>query len=720
MTSIKAKRVLPLLLTLMLIFNSLVYATDYPTTWDLTKIFISEEAFLGASEQVNKTLIPELKTYQSKLSDATSLRNFLDTYLEASIIADKVYLYASLMKDTNTAESKYQEYISKALDTYANLEEATAFVRPELLKQSDATLLKLSNQPDFKDFKSYLTQLVDSRSHVLSEESENILAFATEFSEMPKEIYDQLTISDAHYDYFKAPIGPVHPLDMDMDTIYFYSTVAEDRQKISDAFTTPYSMHANTLASVFIAEVQKNIFLAKSRGYDSVLAYAVDGVIEPDQYRNLIKSTREHASLLQKFNDIKRRSLGFDTLHTSDFHLPYATSYYMDTTYEDSISNILEALTPLGSEYLNKLESFLEGGTIDAYPSDFKTTSQYTWGTYTSPTYVLLNFNDDFNSESTLSHELGHAIHQLYTSESQNYFDTNVGSFPAEATSTLNELLLLESLKSKSEDEELSVFFLEQEIELYYETFFMQAILADFEMQVYDMAEAGDPLSLDVLNTLWMDTAKSYFGENVTLDDSYKYLWMQIPHFYQTFYVYSYAMSLAASTAIKDHIVSEGDAYTAKYIEFLKSGASKSPTEQMKDLEIDLSSANFYQPLFDHFDSLLDEMDKTLSDLGYYDKHPMQKILYSEAQIEHAYKNYFAKQETATTETETETANTSTESSNAISTLLIGVLLLLALIVFISLLVIVSRNKKIKRLQEDLNHHKSLEEKTHSFDDDSI
>lgn len=699
-----------LMLILLFIFNTFSFATEYPTQWHLEKIFADTAEFNTNAEKLNKSLIPKLEKFKGQLSDPNQLENCLSLYLEASVISDKLYIYASMLQDTDTTNSSYQEYVSTAMDAYANLEEAVAFINPELMTYSDEALIQLSEKQQFQPFKSYFLLLMDERSHILTEEAENVLAYATEFSEMPKEIYDQLTTSDVHYDDFLDPLGDTRRFDFDIDTIYFYSDQLEDRIKANDAYTKPYSMHANTIASVYIAEVQKNIFLAKSRGYDSVLEYATSGVIEPEQYRNLIKTTRANAQLIQQFNHIKQRSLGYDELHSSDLHLPYASSYYKEIAYEDSISDVLQALAPLGDQYVHKLSQFLESGNIDVYPDDFKTSSQYTWGAYDAPIYVLLNYRDDFSSESTLSHELGHAMHQMYTTENQDYFNTNVGSFPSEAVSTLNELLLLESLKSKADDDDLKLFYLEKEIELYYETFFMQTILADFEMRVYAEAEMGNPLSLDRLNTLWLETSKDYYGDSVILDDSYQYQWMQIPHLYQTFYVYSYAMSLAASTAINDHLINDGDAYQKKYLDFLKSGSSLSPTEQMANLGIDLNSPEFYETLFTHFDGLLEEMDQTLDSLKYYDKHLALDYLYTPSEIKKAYQKYYAAQ-ADDTDSDTSDALTDSSSIDPDEDLYFAVamgILLFAFILFVYSIVITilyaSKSKRLKRLEQDLLH----------------
>lgn len=696
------KKTAVLLIICLLIVNTFSFAETYPTQWDLTKIFANENAFHTSVQRLNRILIPELEQYKGKLTNQSRLYEFFSVYKEASILSDRLYVYASMLQDTDTTNSTYQEYAATALDAYANLEEATSFLKPELLAFTDDALVEFSSAPELKAYKSYFLGLVNARPYILSEDAENILALSTEFSEMPSEIYDQLTISDVHYDIFLDPLGKSQPFNFDIDTIYFYSDQVEDRIKANEAYMKPYSLHANTIASIYIAEVQKNIFLSKSRGFDSVLEFATSGIIEPDQYRNLIKATRAQVNLIQQYNEIKQKSLGYDVLHTSDLHLPYATAFNMDVSFEDSIIEIKNALSPLGEFYVNQLDDFLKSGSIDVYPDAFKTSSQYTWGAYDTPTFILLNFTDDFSSESTLAHELGHAMHQMYTTESQNYFDTNVGSFPSEATSTLNELLLLESLKNKAEDQELKLFYLEKELELYYETFFMQTILADFEMRVYDEAEMGNPLSLQGLNELWIETSKDYYGDKLVLDDSYQYQWMQIPHLYQTFYVYSYAMSLAASTAIKDQLMAEGDNYQQKYLEFLKSGASLSPAEQMMSLGINLDSPNFYGSLFKHFDGLLTEMDQSLDSLGYYKNHPSLKYLYTSEEIQDAYKQYYSTETSGGVlgDIPSEYVN---DDSNL--DLIIGfVILLLLVLVFIYALVITllyaSKSKELKKLEE--------------------
>lgn len=683
-----AKKCLSTIVIVLLLFSpSLCFAEDNaPTEWDLSHYFDNEEDFNISLEHLNNVLTPSLKTYKNSLSSPQKLLEFLSLYQEASILSDNLYIYASMLTDVETNSSKNQELLSMALSAYSKLSSSVAFMKPELMNLTDQKLHTLASKEEFQPYRSLLLSIISSRPFTLSEESERILALATEFSESPSSIYEQLTLSDAHYGIFLNPLGMEKPFNFDIDTIGFYSHSLEDRINAENAYMSLYSSHANTIASIFIAEVNKNIFLSRSRGYESVFEFATSGAISKEQYDILISSARENVFILQNFYEIKRKALGFDSFNTVDFYLPYATSIYEEKTYDSSISTILKSLAPLGNKYIETLENYLNGSYIDVYSKPYKTSSQYSWGAYGKMPFILLNYEFDFESESTLAHELGHAVHQIYTGQNQYYFDTFVGAFPAEVASTLNELMLLEYYKNNSDENRL--YYLEKEIQLFIDTFYTQVMLADFENRVYTLAEKNSPLSLDILNSLWIETASDYFGTAVNLNDSYKYYWMQIPHLYEAYYLYSYPMSIAMAYSIKDSISVGDEIYRNKYIEFLENGAQNSVYEQMKSLGIDLNSSQVYENLFYYLEKLLDEMDSTLEAKGHYEEKPMSYIFYSKEEMIEVYKNYYADQADAVfyfTNEEKETLY------------IIAILILSTILLLLFLLLLISR-KKVKKM----------------------
>lgn len=624
--SIKFTKKIISLLLVMLLSNStfnvghfsrnISFADTYPTAWQLENIFENDDVFKATLKTFQTTDMEKLKTYKGTLSDDTTLLECLKHYEALNITASKLYVYAAMMQDMDTTNSLYLENKSLSLSAVSTLEEAASFLVPEILERSDAEINRLIQNPKFENFGNYLNSLIESRDYYFDENSERILALATPMLDMPYEIYTQLTVSDAKYGLFTNHMGKTQTFDPEWDTIYWYASDEAMRESALSSYYSPYIENANTLASIYIAELQKNAFAAKSRGYESSLAAAVDGAIEPEQYKAMIEVTRANAPLLKRYFELRKSALGFDEFSMSDMQLAYTTEYYETYDYDQGVSMVLDALKPLGEDYQSRLVDFLESGSIDVYPNTYKTTSQYSWGAYDSPVYVLLNYQDTFDDVATLAHELGHAMHQTLIQENQPYFDASVPSFPAEVTSTLNELFLADYFQQNSDDAEAQLLYATKELDNIYYIFFEQVILADFEMQAHEIIDGGEALSLESLNQLWLDTVKMYYGDAVKLPDYYAYHWMTVPHMFQNHYVYSYAMSFAAAQKIKENIDLSGDSEIDAYLDFLTRGGSEMPTDSLERIGIDFSDNRLYDAVFNRMDTLITEVEQQLDDIG--------------------------------------------------------------------------------------------------------
>lgn len=588
----------------------------YPTQWSLERIFESDAVFKSTLETFQTTGLEKLKAFKGQLSSDEALLECLKLYESLNITASKLYVYSAMMQDMDATNTLYLENKSLGLVAVSSLEEAGAFLVPEILTRTDAQIDRLLTNPSFENFGNYLNGLKESRLHYFDENSERILALATPMYDMPYEIYTQLTLSDASYDDFTNHVGETARFDPEWDTVYWYANDATMREKSLAAYYTPYIKNANTLSAIYISEVQKNAFYAKARGYGSSLEAALDGSIEPEQYKALIEATRANAPLLKRYFELRRQSLGLDQLQTSDMHLAYTTEYNETFAYEKGIAKVLDALKPLGDDYNQRLSDFLKSGSIDVYPDTYKTTSQYSWGAFDSPVYVLLNYQDTYDDVSTLAHELGHAMHQTLIQEKQPYFDSSVPSFPAEVTSTLNELYLIEHFQNNPQNDEAKLYYATKELDNIFYMYFEQVILADFEMQVHETIDRGEALSLESLNQLWLDTVTVYYGDAVVLPDYYAYHWMTIPHLYQNHYVYSYAISFAAAQQIKSNIDAGGVTEVDAYLDFLGRGGSESPMDSLARIGIDFNSNQLYEAVFERMDFLISDVEQQLADIG--------------------------------------------------------------------------------------------------------
>lgn len=641
---LKMKKRVSLWLLMMLLIQSTFAVTSFaaaettlPVTWNLNLMYADEAAFESGLKYVSETAVSEMKAFKGKLSDDATLLSALKLYEKASIESTKLTVYASMLQDTDSTNTTYTEFNSKATAASSAFQNACAFLQEEVLKRDDANITALTQKPEFKKFIGLLEGMIQARSTSLSEESESIMAQFSPIATMPEEIYTQMTLSDAKYGEFTNHLGETYTFDPDYDTAYLYSNDSKMRARAFEALYSPYKLMENSLASTYITEVKKNAFYANVYGYESSLAYALSGTIEPETYKALIKASRENVSVYQNYLKMKKEALGFSTLKTSDLLLSYGTEFSKSYPYEEAVSMVKEALQPLGKTYSAMLNDYFTKGYIDVYPAEFKTTSQYSWGAYGSPTYVLLNYNESLNDVSTVAHELGHAMHQEYINKKQTFFDTNMTPFPAEVTSTFNELMFMDYLNQETKSPEEKLAYTQHELDFFIQTFFEQVILADFEMQVYEQVDAGEALTLESLNQLFLDTLKIYYGDVVEIEPFYATYWMSIPHLYQNHYVYSYSLSLAVSQKIKELVDNKEKDIISKYENFLSLGSSLSPTESLATLGIDINDGKFYDAIFNRMSTLTQSVKEQLGTPDLVLEYPPTLLSLEEIEAYNAY-----------------------------------------------------------------------------------
>lgn len=700
---LKMKKSLSVWLLMMLFLQNTLTVTSFasneatlPLEWNLSLMYADEAAFESGLKYVSQTAVSEMQAFKGKLSDDATLLKALKLYEKASIENTKLYVYASMLQDTDSTNSQYTAFNSKATAASSAFENACAFLQEEVLKRDDANITALTQKPEFKKYKGLLEGMIQARSTALSEESESIMAQFSPIATMPEEIYTQMTLSDAKYGEFTNHLGETYTFDPDYDSAYLYSNDSKMRASAFEALYSPYKLMENSLASTYITEVKKNAFYANVYGYESSLAYALAGTIEPESYKALIKASRDNAHVYQNYLKMKKEALGFTKLKTSDLLLSYGTEFSKSYPYEEAVSMVKEALKPLGNTYNNMLNDYFTKGYIDVYPAEFKTTSQYSWGAYGSPTYVLLNYNESLNDVSTVAHELGHAMHQEYINKNQTFFDTNMTPFPAEVTSTFNELMLMDYLNQESKSPEEKLAYTQHELDFFIQTFFEQVILADFEMQVYERVDKGEALTLESLNQLFLDTQKIYFGDVVEIEPFYAYHWMSIPHLYQNHYVYSYALSLATSQKIKKAVDSKEEGIISKYEDFLSLGSSLSPTESLATLGIDINDSQFYDAIFTRMNTLTQSVKNQLSNPLLQLEYP--PTLLTLEQIE-AYNTYEKE------------ANMSSEDTAFYLLIFFIFIVVIILIINVILFSLVSRAKYKKMALKLSQENKELKEK---------
>ena len=580
---------------------------------DVTEIYPTREAFEADIKKLKEELIPKLLEYKGKLNNVDTIYEYFEMDSKLAEKLFQAYRYAKLQLDLNQADTNAQEMMSIAGSAYGLYAQLISFERPELLSMPTEKLEEIINDPKLATYKHYLESMLKEKDHILSDKEEKILSLASDLTGAPNNIFEQVMYADFEYPTIKDKDGK----EIHLTNANYYKILEGDdrelRKKASEARVEALKKRNNTLSATYISEIKKNIFLAKSRGYDSALEASLSGNHIPESiYDNLVSSVNNNLEYLHKYNEVKRKALGIEDLKSYDWSLPIVGDYKMDMTYEEAVELANKGLKPLGEKYLNDFNNAIESRWVDVYPGKGKYTGAYSASTYGLHPYILMNFTNDLDSALTLVHEMGHALNGKYSMEQQAMYNSNNPIFTAEVASTANELLVMDYLIKNAKSDEEKLFLLNQQINNIKGTIYTQVMFAEFEQRAHEMVEQGQPLSADVLNKLWLEIIKKYNGEAYPLTENAQYGWSRIPHFYMNFYVYNYATSMSASYQVVNNITEGEEGAVENYLKFLGAGGSDYPVEMLKIAGVDMNSSEPVDNILEYFGGLVDEMEKLI------------------------------------------------------------------------------------------------------------
>jgi len=587
--------------------------------WKLEDIYAVDTEWDAEYSTIKDEYIPRLSQLKGSLKDADTLLECLKLSDEIGRRMDKLYIYAKMKSDENQADSAATERTAKAQMLQAQLSEAAAFISPEILGCSEEIIVGYINNPTLGNYKHMLESLLLQKKHVLSNAEEELLASMGNMAVTSSETYNKLRFADMTLPKIKDYQGNDLQLS---DSIYSVILENKDREYRKRAFEGVFSEYGklnNTFASILSGEVNKNVFYAKAKKYDSALEASLAGENIPLQvYDQLIDSTNAHLDVLQKYIGLRKKVLGVDKVHLYDMYVPLVENNTLNVSFDDAKKVVIEGLKPFGSEYQTILKRAFDERWIDVYPVEKKYTGAYQWGTYDTHPYVLLNFTNTLDSELTMAHELGHAVNAYESNATQSYVNSSVPIFNAEVASTCNEFMVSDSLIKKANNDNEKLYLINKSIESIRGTFFTQVMYSEFEKAIHERVEKGDALSADVLNSLWKDLMIKYYGSDFEADDYASLWWSRIPHFYMDFYVYKYATAIAASNQLVDGMVNgeDNDRKIEKYLEFLKAGSSDYSIETLKKAGVDMTTSQPVDNLIKHFDELVNEMENILHTQG--------------------------------------------------------------------------------------------------------
>lgn len=571
--------------------------------WDLSDIYqdraVWEQALKIAAGKV--AAVPEIAGTLGE--SAESLKRGLDQLYEAAELAERVYVYAFLNSSGDNGDAEAQDMEARATRLFVDFSTASAFLNPEILSIDSEKLNDWMELPELAVYKHMISDVCRAREHTLSEGEERLLAMLGDASQTPSKTYDLFESVDMQFENMSDGSPLTHALFGN----YREARSADVRREAFEKYFGEFGKYINTMASLYSGSVKFDSYFAQARKHKSALESGLFADNVPvSLYDNLIASVRGFVPQLSRYLDLRKQLLGLENLSLYDLYVPLVEDVDAEMPYEEAKKLVLEAMRPMGETYCNLLKRAFNEKWIDVYENKGKTTGAYSCGVYGVHPYVLLNYTDKYDDAFTLAHELGHAMHSWFSAEKQEYVNNDYSIFVAEVASTVNEVLLTRYLLSVEKDEKKRAYILNHLLDGFRTTVFRQTLFAEFEKRAHEMYEAGTPLTAQSLNALYREMNEAYYP-NAEGTPKTDLEWARIPHFYRAFYVYQYATGFCSAVAIADRILSgEG---TEDYLQFLSTGASMYPLDELKIAGVDLTSPEPIERALKVFEATLNEFE---------------------------------------------------------------------------------------------------------------
>jgi len=579
--------------------------------WNVADIFSGVSKWEEDYQLIEK-MAEKLKKFDGDIHDGPALYQYLNQREELSFHFNKVYAYAMLKVDENTRETEAQALLDRAKQLSVKVSGATSFFLPYLLRLDEETLkgyIKAEEKLEY--FAEDIWESFRYKAHVLSKEQEELLSQLGEALSVPSHTFGMINNADIKFGEVTGSSGERIELTRGMYAKLIEDEDREKRREAYKAYYQPYVQLKNSIASTLAAAIKNNVTLARIRHYPSALEKALFGDKVPKEvYENLIQTTKNNIAPLHQYTRIRKEKLKLDDLRQYDMSVPLVSGVKVVISYDEAYETMCKALAPLGEEYISILKEFKDGRYIDVRETQGKRSGAYNLGVYGVHPFILLNHQDDLDSLFTLVHECGHGVHSRLSSEHQPQITAGYSIFVAEVASTVNEVLLINYLLNNEKDANVRKHLLNHFIDQFKGTFFTQVMFAEFELQIHEMAEKGQPLNVEVFNQTYERLFREYNGDELVFDVEVKYGWSRIPHFYRPFYVYKYATGFASAIHLATKIL-EGDENTlSSYLEFLKSGSSDYPLELLKKTGVDLTTPLPIENSLKRFGELVEEFSR--------------------------------------------------------------------------------------------------------------
>jgi oligoendopeptidase F len=587
--------------------------------WNLGELYPGDEAWQAERTRIDQDLAKAAGFRGTLGQSAAQLQKALDLNAEQDKALNRLATYASRKADEDTRLANYQGMRDQVIQLGSKEGAEWAFFEPEVLTLDTAKVDEwIASTPGLKQYGFYLHDILRRKAHTLSAAEEAMIARTYPMASGVRNASNVLLNADLPWPTVKLSDGKSVRLDVSGFSAARASATRDDRRAVMEAFFGALGGYRRTLGAAMSGNVQAAIFNAQSRHYGSTLEAALDGPNVPTGvYKALVDSVNQHLPSFQRYLQLRKRILKVDELHYYDLYAPLISDVPLTYTVEQAQTNVKAAMAPLGADYVAGLDTAFRNRWIDYYPMTGKQSGAYmSPGAYDVHPYLLLNYNGQYADMSAMAHELGHAMHSYFSGKNQPYATYNYPIFVAEVASTFNEALLIDHMLKQITDPKVKLALLGNYLENVKGTVFRQAQFAEFELRMHQMAESGQPVTGEALSKLYLEITRKYYGHDAKVcivDDYVANEWAYISHFYTPFYVYQYATSFTASTALSEKVLAGTPDAVAHYRAFLASGGSKYPIDLLKGAGVDMTTSEPLDLTIRKMDRVMDEIEKLLN-----------------------------------------------------------------------------------------------------------
>jgi len=587
--------------------------------WNLAELYPSEAAWRTTKDTLTSD-IQKLRQYQGKLSSsAGTLADALDLQATFAKQLGRLYSYASMLADQDTRDSSHEGMRQEMNQLAAAFGAESSFIEPELLKAGESSIKAfIASEPRLKVYSFYLSDVFRRASHTLSDSEEKLLADAGPLAGNPASLYNIL--ANADFPFPTVTLSTGKSVKIDQAAFGELRTLADraDRQKVMSAFFTALGSFGRTFGTSLSGEVLKVQFYSRARKYPSALASQLDGPnIPATVYTRLVDGVNKNLPAFHRYLKLRKQMMKVDQLHYYDLYAPLVSSVDLKYTPGEAQKLVLAAVAPLGTDYQSTVGRAFDSRWIDLYPNEGKASGAYSdGGAYDVHPYMLINYNGQYADVSTLAHELGHTMQSYLSNKTQPFPLAGYPTFVAEVASTFNESLLIDYMLGQIKDDDTRLSLLGNYLENIKGTVFRQTQFAEFELRMHEKAQKGEPITGDALAKLYLDVTKKYYGHDqgvCVVDDYVAHEWSYIPHFYRDFYVFQYATSFTASSALAEKVKAGDPDAKKRYLAFLSAGGSKYPVDLLKDAGVDMTTDEPLDFTIKQMNRIMDEMERLLA-----------------------------------------------------------------------------------------------------------